>query len=151
MYQPNKAVFEQQLQALKTLIVSKNIASYFMMGEKFYNSSWDNTIPFQLVFYPLPGTKHFTATAFYNNAVSALPVGFTNYNKLLSVMLHETFHILYDEQSLAFKQDIEKWFTSNPSKNGRYAFLLMNEALATSLGNGYVYGQLNGKEDTAEW
>jgi hypothetical protein len=151
MYQPNKAVFEQQLQTIKTLVTSKNVPSYFMMGEKFYNASWDNSIPFQLVFYPLPGTKHFTATAFYNNAVSALPVGFTNYNKLLSVMLHETFHILYDEQSLAFKQDIEKWFIANPSKNSRYAFLLMNEALATSLGNGYVYGQLNGGEDTAEW
>ncbi|HZY36090.1 MAG TPA: hypothetical protein VFE53_05550 [Mucilaginibacter sp.] len=151
MYVPNKDVFEHQLQVLKNLVAAKNIQSYFMTGEKFYHSAWDNTIPFQLVFYPLPGTKHFTATAFYDNAVSALPVGFTNYNKLLSVMLHETFHLLYDEQSLVLKHDIEKWFTSNPSKNSRYAFLLMNEALATSLGNGYVYGKLNGAEDTATW
>jgi len=151
MYLPNKGVFELQLQALKNLVARKNIQSYFLTGEKFYHSSWDNAIPFQLVFYPLPGTKHFTATAFYDNAVSALPVGFTDYNKLLSVMLHETFHLLYNEQSLALKQDIEKWFTSNASKNSRYAFLLMNEALATSLGNGYVYGKLNGAEDTATW
>ena len=151
MYLPNKDVFEHQLQMLKNLVAAKNVQSYFMTGEKFYHSTWDNAIPFQLVFYPLPGDKHFTATAFYDNAVSALPVGFTNYNKLLSVMLHETFHLLYDGQSLAFKQDIEKWFISNPSKNSRYAFLLMNEALATSLGNGYVYGKLNGAEDTAAW
>ena len=136
MYLPNKSVFEKQLQTLKNLVATKNIPSYFMTGEKFYHSTWDNAIPFKLVFYPLPGAKHFTATAFYDNAVSALPVGFTNYNKLLSVMLHETFHLLYDEQSFMLKQDNEKWFTSNPSKNSRYAFLLMNEALATSLGNG---------------
>jgi hypothetical protein len=66
-------------------------------------------------------------------------------------MLHEIFHIEYDEESLAFKRDIERWFTENRHKTSRYAYLLFNEAMATAMGNGYVYGRLNGGEDTAAW
>jgi hypothetical protein len=66
-------------------------------------------------------------------------------------MIHEVFHILYDEESVDFKKRIEDAFINNPSPNSRYAYLLLNEALATSLGNGYVYGQLHGAEDTAVW
>jgi len=151
VYQPNKEKFEKQLSDIQNLVVSENIASYFNVGLKLYNSSWDNSIPFEIAFYPLPNSKGFTATAFYNNAVSAIPTSLKDYNILLGVMIHEIFHILYDEQSLLLKKDIEKWVNSNPSKNSSYAFLLLNESLATALGNGYVYGDLNGKEDTAAW
>jgi hypothetical protein len=151
VYQPNKAVFEGQLRNIMGLVAAKHIGGFFQVGLTFYHSSWDSRIPFTVILYPWPGSKHFSATAFYNNEVSALPVGMTNYNILLGVVLHETFHILYDEQSLLVKKQIESWFLSNPSKNARYAYLLMNEALATALGNGYVYGQLNGKTDTANW
>jgi hypothetical protein len=66
-------------------------------------------------------------------------------------MLHEIFHIEYDEESLAFKKDIQQWFAENPRRTSRYAYLLFNEAMATAMGNGYVYGRLNGGEDTAAW
>ena len=99
----------------------------------------------------MPDSKGFTATAFYNNVERALPPDLRDYNILFGIMMHEIFHILYDEQSVVLKKDIEKWFVSNPSRNSRYAFLLLNEALATALGNGYVYGQLNGKEDAGAW
>jgi hypothetical protein len=69
----------------------------------------------------------------------------------LSVMIHEIFHILYDEESIDFKKGIERAFVNNPSRNSRYAYLLLNEALATTLGNGWVYGQLKGAEDTGTW
>ena len=151
IYKPGKEKFEQQLADLKKLIVSKHIASYFEQGLTFYHSSWDSTLPFRILFYPLPDSKGFRATAFYNDAVCAIPASLKDYNIMLGVMLHETFHILYDEESLDFKKAIEKWFMSNPSPNSRYAYLLLNEALATSLGNGYVYGRLNGAEDTASW
>lgn len=151
IYRPNKRRFDDQLSELGHLLTVKNIPAYWQAGLIFYHSSWDSSIPFTISLYPLPGSKHFTATAMYDDAISALPTGLKDYNKLLSVMLHETFHILYDEQSLLFKKDIQKWFTGNPSKSSRYAYLLMNEALATALGNGYVYGQLSGAEDTAAW
>jgi hypothetical protein len=151
VYQPNKERFEAQLAELKNQIASKDIASYFSTGIRFYNSSWDNSVPFNFVFYPLPNSRGYMATVFSNNAVSAIPTDLTDYNGLLSVMLHEIFHVLMDEQPLAFKKDLDRWFVSNPSRNSRYAFILAQEALATSLGNGYVLGKLNGKEIDGNW
>lgn len=152
VYQPSKEKFEQQLAEVKNLIASTKMASYLNVGIKFYNSSWDNTVPFNFVFYPLPNSRGFTATVYSNNAESAIPTSLTNYNALLSVMFHEIFHILHDEESLALKKDIAQWINSNPSKSARYATgLLLNESLATALGNGYVSAKLSGKLNEGNW
>lgn len=66
-------------------------------------------------------------------------------------MLHETYHIIYNEESLEVKVQIDEAFKKNPSKYSNYAYLLMNEVLATALGNGYVYETLNGKPDANDW
>lgn len=151
VYEPNKEVFERQLDEMRKLIVSANMTSYFNTGIKFYNSSWDNSIAFNLVFYPLPNSRGWIATVYYNNAESAIPTSLTDYNGLLSVVFHEIFHTLYDEQSPALKNEIVQWFISNPSRNSRYALTLLDESLATALGNGYVSAKLNGKENPRNW
>lgn len=151
VYKPNKSNFERQLRTIKDLVVSKNISSFLKKGITFYNSSWNNSIPFEIIFYPLPDSKGFTATVFYNNAVSAIPSGLKDYNLLVAVIVHEIFHVFYDEQSPAVKNEIHAWVASNPSENKQYAYLLLNEALATAMGNGYVYEQLTGKENKADW
>ena len=152
VYQPNKEQFERQLAEIKNLIASTNMTSYFNVGIKFFNSSWDNSVPFNLVLYPLPNSRGFTATVYSNVAESAIPTSLTNYNALLSVMFHESFHLLHDEQSLAVKKAIAQWINSNPSKSRHYATgLLLNESLATALGNGYVAAKLNGKLNEGNW
>jgi len=151
LYQPCKEKFERQLNAISNLADSGKLSHFFNIGFKFYHSSWDEQIPFTIALYPLVGTLHFSATAFYNNAAVSVPVDLKDNNKLISVMIHEIFHILYDEESIDLKKRIENTFLNNPSKNSRYAYLLLNEALATSLGNGYVFAQLKGTEDTASW
>jgi hypothetical protein len=152
VYKPGKEKFEKQLAEIKNLIASTDMTSYFNVGIKFYDSSWDNTVPFNFVFYPLPNSRGFTATAYSNHAESAIPTSLTNYNALLSVMFHEIFHILHDEQSLALKKDIAHWINSNPSKRSRYATgLLLHETLATALGNGYVSAKLSGKLNEGNW
>jgi hypothetical protein len=152
IYQPNKEKFEQQLGDLKKLIASTNMTSYFNVGLKFYNSSWDNSVPFNFVFYPLPNSRGFTATVYSNYAESAIPTSLTDYNGLLSVMFHEIFHILHDEQSLALKKEIAQWIKSHPSKSAHYASgVLLDESLATALANGYVSSKLNGKLNERNW
>ena len=151
IYQPNRATFEQQLANLNRLIASTNMVAYFNVGIKFYNSSWDNSVPFNFVFYPLPNSRGWTAVAFANDAVSAIPTSLTDYNGLLGVMFHEIFHILYDDEPLAFQKDIRRWRDANHSRSSHYAFTLLNESLATALGNGYVSGELNGKLDEGNW
>ncbi len=151
IYMPNKNKFNQQLKSLSAYIISKNIPAYFEMGLRFYGTTWDNSIPFEIVLYPLPNPKGFTAEAFINNAVSAIPTGEKEFDGVLGIMLHEIFHMIYNEQPLKMKQDISRWFRANPSRCSNYAYWLMNEAFATALGNGYVYGSLSGKVDTGVW
>ncbi|WP_143305058.1 hypothetical protein [Chitinophaga vietnamensis] len=151
IYLPNKTAFEKQLDTLRYLVKTVNIPAYFDAGVQFYHAAWDSSIPFEFAVYPLPDAGGFTASAFQNIAVSAMQTHLEDYNVLLSVMMHEIFHILYDEESPAFKIQLERWFNDRPTKSSRYAWLLLNEALATAMGNGYVYRQLNGQLDSTDW
>ena len=151
IYHPNKQQFEKQLFEITQYSKEHNIQDFFETGILFYNATWDNSIPFEIAFYPLPNSQSFTAQAFFNNFISAIQTNLKDYKDLFSVMLHEIFHIIYNEQSLEVKIAIDAYFKENPSKNSNYAKLLLNEALATALGNGYVYEKLNGKTDTYDW
>ena len=151
IYKPNKEQFEKQLLEISKYSKEHKIEDFFETGLLFYNSSWDNSIPFEIAFYPLPNSQSFTAQAFYNNFISAIQTNLSDYKDLFSVMLHETFHILYDEQSLEVKKEIDSYFKENKSKNSNYSYQILNEVLATALGNGYVYEKLAGKTDLNDW
>lgn len=151
IYNPNKIKFEKQLFEISKYSEEHKIEDFFETGLLFYNSNWDNSIPFEIAFYPLPDSQSFTAQAFYNNFISAIQINLKDYKDLFSVMLHETFHIIYDEQSLEVKNDIDKYFKESKSKNSNYSYQILNEVLATALGNGYVYEKIDGKTDSNEW
>jgi hypothetical protein len=151
VYQPNKTKFEKQLNEITEFIKNKNVALFFDKALFFYKSYWDESFPFEIAFYPLPNFQGFSAEAFCNNAISALQTDSKDFNALMGIMFHEIFHILYDEQPQNVKGNISKWFSSNSSKCSTYSYLLLNEALATALGNGYVYETLSGKKDEADW
>jgi len=151
VYQPNKTKFEKQLGEITDLAKNKNLSAYFDKGLSFYKAYWDDSFPFEIVFYPYPNSQGFSAEAFCNNSVNALTPETKDYNTLLAVMMHEIFHILYDEQSVVVKRNITKWFLANPSKTSTYAYLLLNEVLATAIGNGFVYESLSGKKDEGDW
>ncbi|RYD97307.1 MAG: hypothetical protein EOP54_11385 [Sphingobacteriales bacterium] len=151
IYAPNKVQFEKQLQEIDTYAREQNINGYFETGLKFYNANWDNSIPFEIAFYPLPDAKWFSGQAFYNNFICAIQTNLTDYKDLFSVMLHEIYHIVYDEQSLEVKKTIHETFSANKSANSNYAYLILNEVLATAIGNGYVYEKLAGATDQNDW
>ncbi|AWK06034.1 hypothetical protein HYN56_18105 [Flavobacterium crocinum] len=151
IYNPNKGKFEKQLEDIIKYSKDNNITDFFETGLLFYNSSWDNAIPFVAAFYPLPNSKGFTAQAFCNNFISAIQTDLNSNKDLFSVMMHETYHIVYDEQSFEVKTEIDNYFKENKSKCSNYAYQLMNEVLATALGNGYVYEKLDGKPDPGDW
>jgi hypothetical protein len=149
IYQPSKANFEEQMRGISDLVHSSNINYYFTEAMQFYNSSWDISVPYIFCFYPLPQSRGFTATAVSEIAISALADSLNDYKALLTVMLHEISHILYDERSLAIWNQSDKWFTINSARESRYAYSLFNEAMATAVGNGFLGAQLYGKEDTS--
>lgn len=153
VYLPYSNKFNKQLLETQKLIDNTDISRYFNEIILFHNSSWDDKVPFYTTLYPIPDErkKGFTATAFYNHAVGGIPVGLTDYELLVSVIFHEAFHIIYDEQSRKVKNDISHWFKNNSSQSSQYAQLLFNEAITTSLANGYIYKQLNGKLLEGAW
>lgn len=153
VYLPNKEKFLNQLKNVKRLISETDVDSAFKKVLYFHNSSWDDSIPFTTTLYPIPDNRNsgFTATAFYNHAVGGIPLGLSNYELLLSVMFHEAYHILYDEQSLLFKKQVSKWFSNNNSQVSQYAQLLFNEAITTSLANGYLFKDFKGKMMDGRW
>lgn len=145
IFKPREELYKIQFSALQQKVKNTDISAYFNKVKHFLNSNWNNAVPFILSVCPQPKTEKsgFTATAFINYAISNIPVNETDYDLVLSVLFHESFHILYDEQSLFFKNEIGKWFGENPSKTSRYAELLFNEAVTTSLSSGYLYNQLS--------
>ena len=69
IYNPNKVQFQKQLMEISKYSIEHKIEDFFEIGLLFYNSSWDNSIPFEIAFYPLPNSEGFTAQAFYNNFI----------------------------------------------------------------------------------
>lgn len=151
IYIPGKEVFDKKVNQLSQYVQNSKTADYFQVCLRFYNTKWDYSIPFEIAIIPSLNQRGFTATTFLNIAVSEVQLEFDAYDRLLSVLMHEIYHILYDEQSLDFKLLINKWFNQNSSKNSQYAYLLLNEVLATAVGNGYVFEQLNGELSEKDW
>lgn len=151
VYQPNKARFEKQLNEFREFSRTKHLPDLFDKGLSFYKPHWDNDFTFGIALYPVPGSQAFSAEAFLNQAVCGLTADTKDYAGLCGVMMHEIFHVLYNEQAPQLKQNIYKWFSLNPSRTSTYAYLLLNEVLATAMGNGFVYESLNGKKDEQDW
>lgn len=151
IYIPNQEVFEIHLSDMNKELVSNDVTDIYTDVMKFYGTDWDNDIPFEVIAYPTIGKSGIGARAFLNISVIRFPLNFKSYDVLFSVMLHEIFHIAYDSQPISFKNDLKTWFDNTASKNSQYAFLLLNEVLATSLGNGYAYEKLKNEMDNEDW
>jgi len=151
VYLPNKETFENQLSIINSQLLSKDASKIFSDVMKFYGTDWDSEIPFEVIAYPVIGKSGIGARAFLNVAVIRFPLNFRSYDVLFSVMLHEIFHIGYDSQPISLKENLKAWFKDTQSSNSQYAFLLLNEVLATALGNGYAYEKLKNQLDQEDW
>ncbi|PSK94374.1 hypothetical protein [Taibaiella chishuiensis] len=151
VYLPNKDKFDRKFEALEAFVHKVPLGQYFQNGIILYNAPWDYSIPIDIAVIPSIDEDGFTGTAFFNNIITEVPLNFNDNDALFSVLMHEIYHTLYNEQSLAFKNELNGYFYSNASPNSQYANLLLNEALATAMGNGYVFEQINGKPDPEPW
>ncbi|MCP9752681.1 hypothetical protein [Ferruginibacter sp. HRS2-29] len=151
VFEPNKASFTQQQNSLQEYVDNNKFADFFDKGIAFYDVLWDPTIPFDICLLPSYEKGNLGARAFINVAICEPPVNLKDFTSFFSVAMHEIYHILYDNQSLSLKKDITKWFRDTHSPNSQYALLLLNEVLATGLGNGYLMEKINGKIDEEDW
>jgi predicted metal-dependent hydrolase len=150
IWNDNKIKIEKQLKALSKY---KEInASIYEKFNNFYNSSWIKEVPFQVAIYPIPGKKGNTiATPHINSLCVSVLTDETDYSVRNGIVLHEMCHILYENQSAEFQNQLDKYFKNNTSSYSRLAYTYINEGLATALGNGWAYKKMNKKIDETDW
>ncbi len=132
---------------------SNKIEALFLQISHFLGSSWSKQTPFKVMLYPIPLKQGHTTAIPKGNA---LIVGFLSENKhdyknRLGIIVHEMVHILYAAQPVRLQNNIDKWFKQSQSAYAKLAYNFINEGLATAIGNGWAYQQINGKIDSEEW
>ncbi|MDQ0594537.1 hypothetical protein QFZ37_002906 [Chryseobacterium ginsenosidimutans] len=149
--QPNALALEVQKNNLLNYVNNNQFSDFFQVGLSFYNTKWDKSIPFELNLLPSLDKGNLGARAFFNVAVCEASLGLKDHKTFFSVAMHEIYHIIYDNQSLKMKTNIQQWFNETNSMNSQYALLLLNEVLATALGNASIMENLNGKILEDDW
>ncbi len=129
------------------------VSLLFHQVSTFYGTPWPEDIPFTVALAPIPLASGVTSAVPKVNTLvcSYLSENDEDYKATLGVAVHEMCHSIYDEQPTALQQDIDDWFTLSKHEVAPYAYAYFNEGLATAIGNGWAYEQLNGKLDTAQW
>ncbi|WP_051200221.1 hypothetical protein [Flavobacterium subsaxonicum] len=150
-YEPNRAALDVQKEHFLKFVDNNSFSDYFQTGLSFYGTQWDSIIPIELNLLLSPGKGNLGARAFNNTAICEVPPDFKDHITFFVVAMHEINHIIYDNQGLEMKDNIQKWFDASGSPNSQYALLLMNEVLATALSSGYAMEQQTGKADEQEW
>lgn len=146
-YQP---ALDSQLIALKQY--EPKAGELFTRFKHFYNSAWNSAIPFHVALVPIPGRSgNSTATPHANSLCVGVLTGKKDHLSTMGVVLHEMCHVLYDEQTSGFQQQLDSFFRANASPYRDMAYSFFDEALATALGNGWAYQYIAGDMDTTAW
>lgn len=153
IWQPYGTQILSQIDSLKRYQTQANEA--FRKLKKFYNTSWSDDLPFTVAIYPIAAQRrkptHTTATVHANSLCVSVLTQERAYAGRMGVILHETSHALYDEQSAVFQQELESYFNKNKSTYTEGARNFLNEALATACGQGWVHNYLVGEPDPNSW
>ena len=153
-----KLVWKKQKKSIKRIKKQINrytphIKQLFTQISQFYGTSWDKSIPFKIALYPIPLQRGNTTAIPEGNTLIAgfLTKREDDYKARIGVIIHEMCHILFSEQPISLQNKIDTWFNESPSDYSKLAYSYINEGLATALGNGWAYKQINGEEDKSEW
>jgi hypothetical protein len=132
--------FRREMQAaLKERNLEATIASF----ARFYGVNLPLGFPiyFNLFFRPAFRDTHTLGTEFENHAVVEFLPG-EDVRKRLTVVLHELCHFFYSSAPFALKQQLTLEFANSSDPAAMAGWALLNESLATALGNGLASQQL---------
>ena len=132
---------------------AQRIGGLFAQVTRFYGTPWPPSVPFVTGLCPMPLASGVTTAV---PKANTLVVGYLagnpdEYKATLGVAVHEMCHSIYDEQPVALQQSIDDWFMLSRSPYATHAYSYFNEGLATAIGNGWAYAQLNGRPDEGAW
>ena len=129
------------------------VAGLFDRVTSFYGTPWPESIPFTTALCPIPLASGVTSAVPKGNVLvcSYLTDNPEEYKSTLGVAVHEMCHSIYDEQPAELQRQIDDWFMLSRSPFATHAYNYFNEGLATAIGNGWAYEQLNGSQDNNAW
>ncbi len=151
VWAPSFSKLTAQRNRLVEMAKDKNMAGLFDKAAAFYRAQWPESLPLTIALYPIPGaTGHGSAESIDGLESLGVFVDREDGGEPFGVLFHELCHSLYEAQTAAFQVEWEGWFRSGRSESADPAYGLINEALATALGNGWAQEKA-GKARSGSW
>jgi hypothetical protein len=152
-WQPHAPELARLREAYATYLADKRLMQKFGRLRTFYGSVWPDALPYRVLLSPqLDAGSDFTNQAHALGNLVILDCHPTSRDFVggSAVVFHEMSHTLSMQQRLVLQQHLEKWYLGNASPTRRYAYNLMEEALATVAGE-WLYAQQAGQPEAGEW
>ncbi|MDQ2793244.1 MAG: hypothetical protein M3Y12_04445 [Bacteroidota bacterium] len=157
-WQPHAAALGRLAPAYAAFLTQSQLMQKFGRLRTFYGSVWPDALPYRVLLSPQLDVKQgFGGLIFTNHATATSNLVLLDCHPEsrtfvdgTAVVFHEMSHSLSAQQRLALQQQLEGWYLHHPSPNGRYAYNLMEEALATVAGE-WIYAQQKGRPESGEW
>ena len=157
-WQPHAAELGRLAPAYAGFLTNSQLMQQFGRLRTFYGSVWPDALPYRVLLAPQLDVKQgFGGLIFTNHATATGTLVLLDCHPEsrtfvdgTAVVFHEMSHSLSAQQRLALQQQLEGWYLHHPSPNGRYAYNLMEEALATVAGE-WIYAQQKGQPESGEW
>lgn len=151
VWEPAQERFQTDLAKLTVRAKEVDFASKFQQASTFYNANWKADLPFKVIVAPIPVREGFTTATPQGNVISLITTYFDDPDEMLAIVFHELAHLLYANQPIEFQANLEKNFLEHDSFHKAYGYQLLNESLATAIGNGWFYKETKGQLDTRDW
>jgi hypothetical protein len=114
-------------------------------------SEWPEGEGFVVALVPVPRKpgEHFTAFGHANGFLEVVeaPCG-SKTSHALGIVSHEICHTLWSNRSDRVREAFKQWFASD---GAQMAYMEINEALATAIGNAWVASLVSGKTPEDQW
>ena len=151
IWEPSQAWLDDEIKTLGTRASTIDINQHFNQAKSFYRTQWNSHIPFKVFIVPIPRNNGISTATPQGNILSFTTMPHQNTEAQLGIIFHELAHILFENQPIATQKDIEKMFLESSSPYKVLAYQILDEALATALGNGWFYKLHSGELDTNDW
>lgn len=152
IWDPNAAKFEEYLARFQAAVPDSMLDGLFDRAARFYGAEWPGDLPFTIAIYPIPaGQGHTSAESAGSLETVAVLLEEKDLPGRFGVMFHEMSHSLYAAQPADVQREFESYFDDPSNPYAAVAYALINEALATALGNGWAFDVVTGKRDDGSW
>lgn len=141
---PNLAPFKERV---SELVEKQHLLELFARVSRFYEAELSSgaRLPLHLIYRPALGDKRTNGQQLENHSIVEVLQG-ERPEERLDVIAHELFHYFYSRAPAGRAQALALAFASSDKADSMAAYALLNEVVATTLGNGLVARRMLSRE-----